>query len=359
MAVYLSMRQVREELLQHEPSGNTIATGGCTHPMLGAFFREVFGELIGSDTRWNWASVLLDQDPDQAKWRESLVDHCYRRLVAYRLERYQYDLQDAAAEVCAFWWGVQALCEWVVERLWNAYLATGQLLEAHTAVKCDLPLEIELKEAGWTDTVRLTDIDATVWRPPGSQSWYVVELGGDAMEEGHTQSIGQACLHYLLMRSAGESHYDGQGTLSLVSFLPERHEQTFPMARLEVTLKQLKARIGQAAGVIPSWLKTVQEVRTARELPRPYDQISNTLLDTLREYGAPVSMVGPPQVGHNSLRFTLIPGEGVQVAKIKQLADALRLRLRLRTAPLIDASGSEISISIERGNRPIVFYWPT
>jgi hypothetical protein len=113
------------------------------------------------------------------------------------------------------------------------------------------------------------------------------------------------------------------------------------------------------AGVVPNWLKTVHEVQTTRELPAQFEHISTTLLDTLREYGAPASLAGPPQVGHNSLRFTVIPGDGVQVAKIKQLADALRLRLRLRTAPLIDASGAEVLISIERASRPIVFYWPS
>jgi hypothetical protein len=228
MAVYLTMRQVREEILRAQSGTGEQSMHGGARRLLSAFFRDVFAELIGADARWNWSVALADQDPDPEKWRLALEDHCYRHLVAHRLDRYQEDLQSASTDVCVFWWAVQSLCEWMVDRLWHGYQMTGRLLEPRSAVKCDLPLEIELKEGGWTDTVRLTEIEETVWRPPGAQSWCVVELGFSDDETAAGDKVGQACLHYLLLRSADETRHNLGGMLAVIAFQPQRSEQTGP-----------------------------------------------------------------------------------------------------------------------------------
>jgi hypothetical protein len=357
MAVYLSLRQVREEILEGGRSPSRDALSSDAQILLAELFHDVFAELVGQDARWNWGSALGDQDPDPAKWRQSLVDHCYRRLIAHRLERHKGDLQQAGREVCLFWEAAQALCAWLVERLWAVYHVNGRLLEPQSSVRCDLPFELEIKEPGWTDAVRLTEIDETVWRAPDGDQWCAVDLAFDTPREAGPK-IGQAGLYCLLLRAAEPERKRLSGALAIMTFSPKREEQVFEAARLDATLRQIKAQIGQLAGVIPNWLKTVDDVRRPRELPPQYAQITHALLETLREFGAPARLAGPPQVAQNSLRFTVIPGEGVQVAKIKQLADALKLRLRLQNAPLIDAMGAEVLISIERANRPIVFYWP-
>lgn len=358
MAVYLSMRQVRDEICKQAGERSSSHHGPLAARLLGRFFHEIFAELVGQDARWNWSAALVDQDPQPHKWREGLIEHGYRHLVSHRLQQHRAELLSAGEEVCAFWEGVRHLCDWIVESLWKYYQDTGRLLQPHSSVICELPLELELKEAGWIDSVRLTDIDDTVWRTPGGQAWCVVEL---ALGEGRGRAdmIGQACLYHMILRATREQRRALSGPLAIMTFRPSREEQRFETAKLDATQKQLKLRIGQMAGVVPNWLKTTREPPRARELPPEYGALAKTLIDTLQEFGAAAELSGPPIVGPTSLRFSIIPGRGVPLAKVKQLADAIKLRLRLKQAPLIDGSGGQISIDIERPNRPIVFYWPS
>jgi hypothetical protein len=357
MAVYLSLRQVRNEILSERVLGSLPPPSDGAKVLLEQLFNDIFADLVGPDPRWNWSAALADQDPDPDRWQSSLIEHCYRRLVAHRLERHKAELQSAGADVCYFWVAVQALNRWVVERLWMHYQRVSGLPAPQAPVKCELPLELEVQEAGWTDSVRLTDIDESLWRAPEGNAWYAVTLDFADARDVNRNNI-QACLYYLLLRAAQDGQSRLPGSLAVATFRPDCTEQLYEAGRLDATLKQVKTRLGQFAGVVPNWLKTVSETRQHRQLPPQYSQIGNTLLETLREYGAPARLAGPPQVETNALRFTVIPGEGVQGAKIKQLADALKLRLRLKTTPLIDTSGAEVLISIERAHRPIVFYWP-
>ena len=247
MAVVLNVRRVRQALFEQAGGSQMAGDGQPSTQLLGQFFHDIFEELVDQSGPRNWVAALEDQESAQEHWRQTLSDHTYRRLVAFRLQRHQAALHSSAEQVCLFWEAVQNLCDWMVELLWTVHQSTGRLPEPESLVRSEQALELELREPGWSDAVRLVGIADAVWRVPGKNAWCVAEL---KLGQTHQQAdLGQACLYHLMLQAANGTQ--PAGTLALVSFKPRREEQLFQSARLETAQRELKHLIGQLAGVVP------------------------------------------------------------------------------------------------------------
>jgi hypothetical protein len=358
MAVYLSLRQIHEELTVMD--GKVAGNHALQPPerLLKVLFHEVFAELVGNDPRWNWAAALAEEDPSPEKWRQALLDHAYLQLIANRLQAHAPELEIAGEQVCLFWEAVRNLCDWITERLWAAYQSAHKLPKQELLEAYELPREVELKETMWKDAVRITEIADAVWRAPDKPMWCMVELSFN-QDSATADYANRANLYYLVLRNA-QTDRALAGQVAVVTFGPAPQVQVFEPAELETGHKQLKAKIGQLAGVAANPFKSMGSAPagTQRDPSADYSRLGKDLIDTLKEYGAAAELSGPPVVGDKSLQFSLIPADGVQVTKIKQLAEIIKLRLRLKETPIIDTAGGELLINIERPSSGIVFFWP-
>lgn len=386
MPIHLTVRQVRDALFLQAGGREAAGDGRASTEMLGRFFHEVFAGLVDEQGTDNWSSALAEQAPDVATWRDVLRDHAYRRLVAPRLRRQQAALHDSAEQVCQFWEAVQDLCDWIVELLWTVYERRGRLPEPQSLVQSEYTLQLELREPGWTDAVQLAGNADAVWRVPDRDVWCVAEL---KLGKTHQQAdLGQACLYHLMLQTGTRS----AGPLALVSFKPHREERLFEATQLEAAQRELKALIGQLAGVTvgrianPSGQSSdtsrqqkprpdvTREVRIANPsnhstdtLPQPevalafpapptpeHGQLGKRLIVTLREYGAPAELIGSPVVGPTFIQFRLTPARGVRVAKIVNLAEEIKVRLALQETPLIHSAAGRLVVEIQRPDRQVV-----
>ncbi len=358
MAVYLSLRQIHQELtvLDGKVAGNHAMQP--VERLLKQMFHEIFAELVGNDTRWNWAAALAEEDTSQERWRQALLDHAYLQLIAPRLQAHAAELDTAGEQICLFWEAVQNLCGWIAERLWAAYESTRHFPKQELLEAFELPQEVELKETAWKDSVRITEIADAVWRAPDRPIWCMVELSFN-QESAAADYANRANLYHLVLRNA-QTKRALAGQVAVITFAPEPRIQLFETAELEKGQKELTAKIGQLAGVAANPFRPMGSAPLGAQghTSPDYSRLGKDLLATLREYGAAAELSGPPVVGAKSLQFSLIPADGVQVTKIKQLAEIIKLRLRLKETPTIDTSGRELLINIERPSGGIVFFWP-
>ena len=204
MAVVLNVSDVRREIYRAAGAAAPSAGDGAT-PLLGVLFHEVLAELVGTDPERSLRAALRDAEREPASQSAELVRHVYQVLVGPRLANHQSHLQESGAEVLAFWSAVQAACEWLLE-LYRTARSTadidGGISPDQFLKEClfpEEPLALELRDPGWTDTVRLAGVSDLVVRLPGARPWCVVEfkLGRGAPEA----DLAQACLYHQMLQA--------------------------------------------------------------------------------------------------------------------------------------------------------------
>lgn len=390
MAVAVQVRQVREELYRAAGGPEAVGDGEPSTVLLGRLFHELFAELVDDDSPLYWPRALADAPPTLAGWQAQLIHEAYRKSVGPKLGQERAALRETTAEVLAFWEAAQGLCRWMAELLWTARefpTIREKLLSAQTGVllpdsaildlvKAEQPLTLELREPGWTDSVRLTGVADCLWRLPGQGDWCIVELKlGRGVPE---VDLGQATLYHLMLTSGpGQSrlgHEIVDRSLALVSFGPERRERVFKASELTLAAARLKDLIGQVAGVVPihgmatetfepqaasasSMMSTPARgsmTLFARESGAEDREMGQRVAATCKEFGAPIEILGEPIVGPSFVRFQVATARRVRRGALEKLAPELQMRLGLSAAPFISQAGGQMVIDVERKNREIV-----
>lgn len=356
MAVYLNMGEVRAALAG--PAAFTPAASAA--PLLARLFHEVLGGLVEGDEQLHWLAMLAEEDLCLERWQERLVAHTYRRLVAPRLSLHSAALDPMAGEVCLLWEALQNLCHWVIDGIWARYRTRGGALDTSLLARNALPREIELHEPGWSDTVRITDIEAALWSLPGAPPNCPIELriGPEALGEG----LEHACLYQLLVTAGATAASRGKavrpGALTLVSFTPARTETVFETARLELVHGALKRLIGQLAGVVPAAVPATTPAKDRGGARPDYTHLARVVLEILREHGIETRLLAPPLAQERSVQFEIALPPAVSIAHIERLSEDIKARLRLKAPPRLCAFAGRLILTVEIRTRPIVFFWP-
>ena len=379
MTVTLSVSEVRRELYRAAGSQSAAGDGQPTTRELGRLFHQIFTELLGQNPERNVKRILADADRDPASWRSTLIEHVYQHHVGPQIQGHRALLQAAAGETLSFWKAVKAACGWIAD-LSRAAAESRPHTPLRTWTLPDLidaeqQLSWELKDPEWTDAVRLQGVADVILRLPERAAWCVIEL-----KLGRTVpqvDLAQACLYYeMLSASRQEAVGESDGTLAVLSFLPEPEEKLFRLEELAQVRSRLKTLIGRLAGVLPDKKKPVppttgkppgvkptetmdpdprQTPRNRKPSQKQIDQ-GRQLVATFREYNAPLELEGEPIVGPTFLEYPVVLGRGVKVASVKSRVDEVQMRLKLAEAPIINLSGGQVSIDVQRPDRQNVLF---
>jgi DNA segregation ATPase FtsK/SpoIIIE, S-DNA-T family len=384
MAVTVTVSEVRQALYQAAGGAMDRGDGSPSLAVLGQWFHEALGKCVGDDTSPGWLTVLGEVDADLELWKQALVECAYSQFVGPRLTREQAALHDVTPQVLTFWQALQAACHWMAELSWSArperasrgaqHLAPWQTLAEWFTT--EEPLSCELREPGWSDSVRLVGVADAVVRLTSSGAWCAIEfkLG----QTSPTADLGQACLYHLMLSAAQASSASnedgaGAGTLALISFRPQRHERLFAATELAVARERLIDLIGKLAGVdaTQAVAPTVQSGPTDGSKPPPIStvrvlatvhpaeehlQLGKDLVRTLAEYGVHVSLDEPPIVGPTFLRFRITLGRGTRVHAVERHAAELQMRLALKAEPFVNRDDGRLVIDVQRPDRQTVWF---
>lgn len=396
MPVKITVSQVRDALYVGELAGNATGavtgTGTASTSLLGQWFHEVLGQLVDTDPLTGPLSALAHVDVDLNVWKQTLVTRAYTQFIGPRLTQQQATLHALTPQVLAFWEAIQAACHWLAELTWSlrpkrAATRTPIRPPWQALADCfysDEPLTCVIIEPGWTDSVQLVGIADAVVRLADSGVWCAIEfkLG----KTSPAADLGQACLYHLIL-STGESarnpHFpaltapEKGGTLALVSFQPERHEQLFSTGQMDAARQRLLDLIGTLAAVRkPSVAEASLPVATencaAREYATPQPRVSiknknepsekhrdlgKGIVKTLAEYKVDVALDETGiVVGASFLRFPIVLGKGTMVSAVERRAPELQMRLGLKAEPFISRDAGRLVIDVQRPDRKIVHF---
>jgi hypothetical protein len=342
MAVLLQVREVHDALYRTSGGSSGAGDGAPSILLLGRLFHDVFAGLVGPDPRTNLETALTEVDPEIEPRQRAVLRHVYERLVGPRLGRHRASLHHAAAQVVTFWQAVEELCDWLLA-----------LHDAGGLVTPAGPLDVELRDPHWSDTVRLVGIPDALVHIPNTERWCVVELKlGRTSPEA---DLAQTCLYHLMLSvlgAGGSGRTAAQSALALVSFEPCRRDRLFETDELGDVQRTLHELIGRLAGVLPEPAPTGEAIRPpARPGEALHPELGERLVAALAEYGAVVHLDGPPIAGPTFLRFPLALGPGMKVATIQNRVDELRIRLGLDAPPRIGIEGGRMVIDLQRPDR--------
>lgn len=382
MPVTLTVSQVRDALYVGERS--TLAEAGTpTTAVLGQWFHEGLTRLADDDACNGPLGMLADVDADLDVWKETLVQAAYEQCVGPRLTRHQAALHESAEQVMNYWQAMQAACHWFAELCWSLRpdRPSRRLPPAppwRTLADClqtEQPLACELREPGWTDSVRLIGVADAVVRLDGRSVWCVVEF-----KSGRTSPVadlGQACLYHMML-SAGSSLEDqlrsSVGSLALVSFSPQRQELLFSEEELTEARERLLELIGRLAGVIepkppsPPDDAGTPPAATTFSADEPgvnrsgivaderYLEMGRQIVRTFDEYGVKVTLNHPIIAGPTFVQFPIVLGRGTKVVAVERRTAELQVRLGLQAEPFISRDGGRLVVDVQRPDRQIVTF---
>jgi DNA segregation ATPase FtsK/SpoIIIE, S-DNA-T family len=370
MPVTITVSQIRDALYRADSGTTAGEEGGATTALLGQWFHECLGFLVSSDAPASPLDALSEVVADPEVWKATLAERAYAVFVGPRLTGRQALLHEAAPQVLQFWQAVQSACHWLAELSWAVKSGRPSRRASPPApwqsladvISSEEPLACEIREPGWSESVLLVGVADAVVRLAQTGAWCAIEF-----KSGRTSpeaDLGQACLYHLLLSNA-EQTFDGKpaetGTLALVSFRPQRHEQLFEAAELEAAKTRLMALIGKLAGVdtgAPAFpAGSVQPARPEqREAEAPHLELGQNLVRTLAEYGVDVDLGHPISAGAAFLRFPITMGRGTKVRAIERLAPELQVRLALKAEPFIDREDGRLVIDVQRPDRQTVYF---
>ena len=363
MPVTLTVSQVRDALYRADRSDEGRGDGSPSTAMLGSWFHQWLGGLIGDSSPAGPLARLAELDKDLELWKETLVADAYARFLGPRLTRHQAVLHGHSLEVMSLWRAMQEACGWLAELVWNvrpknASRRSEQQAAWHAAAdwfETEEPLSCELREPGWSDSVRLVGVADAVVRLSNTDHWCAIEF-----KLGQTSpavDLGQACLYHTMLSAAsnGRAVASDDGTLALLSFRPERNEQLFTASELKVSRERLVALIGKLAGVDAAQIDENRSPPVAAPT-QEHLELGRGLVETLAEYGVDVSLDEPIIVGPAFVRFPIALGRGTTVKQVQKYPEELRVRLKLDADPLIILDGRGLSIDVQRPDRETIFF---
>lgn len=430
MPVLLTVRDVRDALYQARDRSGRDSDQPAFTAQLGTWFHECLAELTSEGTGPGIRKLLADTAPQLDLWKQTLARMAFDRCVAPRLTRESAALQNASVQVLAYWQAVRAACDWLTELCWAVHesRAEGTSLRSGSAwlaltdlLTTEEPLRCELREPHWTNSVQLAGVADAILQPAMNGPWCVLEFKlGECSPEA---DLGQACLYHLMLSQSALSNDDrgsgpqwtrDAGSLALVRFNPQRHEQLFNMSDLQAARGPLLELIGRLAGVLPgqspaksaaarvagatSTIKTAPGVTTGtpasavadrRSSPesvaksRPAEPLSSgsatersaaspataaavaeaqeahrrlgqNLIKALAEYGVQVVLECDPIAGPSFLRFPLSLGRGQKVKAVKNLSAELQVRLHLAAEPFVELERGQLVVDVQRLDRQMV-----
>ncbi|MFN9218626.1 MAG: FtsK/SpoIIIE domain-containing protein [Planctomyces sp.] len=407
MAVTLTVSEVRDALYQ----ADRVAGGEpslATTALLGRWFHEGLSFLVSRDSAAGLLGVLAAGPADLTSWKLTARARLYESVVGPRLTRSCALLRESASQVLVFWQAMQAAADWFAELAWHVQLEwrrghqlpgvggrrgveqpVWQLLAE--CFESEVPVECELSDPAWSDTVRLVGIADWVCRPAGVDRWCVVEFKtGSTSPEA---DLGQACLYHLILGELSRRRglaLDAGGALALIRFAPERHELLLTVEQLESVRGKLLALIGRLAGVSSGGAPgaavsaagaagavsgaqqrgggalsaagggTVVSSGAAarRNLKSSTDcgELGRRIVAAFREYGVLVTLDDEVVVGPSFIRFTLIPGLGPRVTAIEQRSAELQIRLGLGAEPFISRGRGRLVLDVQRPDRQVITF---
>jgi S-DNA-T family DNA segregation ATPase FtsK/SpoIIIE len=395
MPVTITVSEVRRALYLAAGAQSAGGDGSPSVGVLGQWFHDAIGWLVEERQGVNTLAILADVDEDLEIWKQTLVTRAYSQFVGPRLTAHHAAFHDLAPQVLSFWKAMQAACQWLAELAWSVRPPRATRTGSRPApwetlaewLSTEEPLSCELKEPGWSDSVKLIGIADAIIRLKGlttsggsmrHQAWCAIEfkLG----QTSPAADLGQACLYHLMLSAANEQSASpgaehsvaDDGMLALISFRPERHEQLFDAASLASARPRLVDLIGKLAGVdstqIVAPLGKTGPVHPLPAVPksnvpqftRPtaeHLRLGEELVGTLTtEYDIAVSLDGPPIVGPTFLRFPIKLGRKMKVAAVQRRVEELQLRLRLKRAPFIAIEEGSFVIDIQRPDPQMVMF---
>ena len=379
MPVTVTVSQIREALYRADRTAGS-EPAAATTGLLGRWFHEALSYLVSREPRGGLLGVLAAGPADLESWKSLATARLYEDVVGPRLTRNCALLQESAGQVLMFWQAMREAAEWFAELAWRSHAglqrgrrevlqpAWQQLSECFAS---EVPLECELSDPSWSDTVRLVGIADWVCRPTGVDRWCVVEFKtGRGSPEA---DLGQVCLYHLILQElsrSGDLAAGYSGALALIRFSPQRTELLLTADQLSVVRVRLLALIGHLAGVScgavgeaadvagPERVSGAPVAAVRRNLQTETDcaELGRRIVGTFREYGVQVSLADEVVVGPAFLRFTVIPGVGTRVTAIEQRAAELQIRLGFSAEPFISRDQGRLVLDVQRPDRQTIFF---
>ncbi|MDB5340832.1 MAG: Cell division protein FtsK [Planctomycetaceae bacterium] len=369
MPVTLTVSQIRDALYRADGMTDARGEGAASTAILGTWFHEGLGWLVGSTAPGSPLAMLDEVDANLDVWKKVLVDQTYARFVGPRLTQQNAALHDVALQVGSFWQAMQAACHWVAELTWRLAQERKSFREQLRApwqelaacISTEEPLVCEIREAGWSDSVRMIGIADAVVRRTDIGAWCAIEI-----KLGRTSpavDLGQACLYHMILSAAANAdessvtavHVGSLGSLALVSFQPELHERVFSAQDLKMVKQRLLDVIGKLAGVTESAPIKV-ELRKRVVPSDAHLTLGRGLVKTLHDYGVSVELNEPIIVGPTFLRFPIKLGRGTKVSAAEKLTAELQVHLKLEAEPFISRELGQLVIDVQRKDREKIYF---
>lgn len=366
MSVTLTVSQVRDALYRADGMTDARGSGAASTAVLGTWFHEGLLWLVGNSGPGSALAMLGEVDENLDVWKKTLVEQIYVQFVGPRLTQQHAALHDVAQQVGSFWQAMQAACHWVAELTWRLAQERKSFREKLRApwqelaecIATEEPLVCELREPGWSDSVRLVGIADAVVRRADSGAWCAIEI-----KLGRTSpavDLGQACLYHMILsctveEDPGDSTDGHLGSLALVSFQPDLHERIFSAHDLKLVKQRLLDVIGKLAGVTEA--VTVKPAMPKPDLPSDeHRALGRGIVKTFQDYGVAVELESPIIVGPTFLRFPVKLGRGTKVSSVEKLTAELQVQLKLNAEPFISRELGQLVIDVQRKDRKTIHF---
>jgi S-DNA-T family DNA segregation ATPase FtsK/SpoIIIE len=372
MTLQLSVADVRAALARAAGSNN----GGSGEPsnlLLGRLFHEMFADLVSTDPVRSGLRVLAEGGSDSKRVNEQLLDHAWRRVLAPRLRRNAAVLQASSAQVLMLWKATQNLTSWLTAIVGELLAQSPEMRagweQLERALQAEVPLECELREPGWSESVRLSGFADSVLRAPGRDTFCAVELKlGRATP---VVDLGQAALYHLMLaRSSGRAP---QSALALMRFSPELEEHVVAEESLTPAINRLVELIGSLAGVAhgdadaPAHQPRTREIPSTQSADAPatstngagadkYAELGKRLVRAYREHGIGIETRAEAGVGPRFLRFDVRLTPGMRVDGVRRRTREVQHRLELKAEPMIVQESGRLYIDLERPDPDTVLF---
>jgi len=346
--VELTISDVRRALWREMPGADP--GGESSNPLLGQIFHEATAELLGDDPALRWQGALDEETLGDAA---VLQEHIYEKLLGPKLTGRQGALHEAGGELLALWKAADELSRWLSSLLTDAQrqgrIRFDKKARQWTGDPLCLPeqsLTWDVIEPSWQAPVRVSGIADSLWKNPATGRWCVVEY---KLGRGSRQvDIAQVCLYHEMLAASGMADQDG--AVALIAFKPEREETFFQGADLLEVKTELRRLIGSLAGVTGGVNPVVPPVSDE------VSAASQKLVETYRQYGVEVILMGEPLVGPSFIRFGVMPGRRVKVGDIKKREEELQVHMNLETPPMIHTDRGRLVIDVKRAKPvPVLF----
>ncbi|MBN1107023.1 MAG: hypothetical protein JXL84_26705, partial [Deltaproteobacteria bacterium] len=361
MTVTLSVHDVRDHIRRAGSSGIS-RPGQSSNVLLGRIFHEVAADLARADPGENVFSLFENLDFQRDVWLSRLVSQTYEKLLGPRLARDQARLHGASEGVLHLWAAIQSLCGWLVDLAWEAMNPTGRKRalswdDLRMALRAEVPLEVDLRVPGWSESVRLTGIADSLLRLPRTGSWCVQEykLGRTSPEA----DLAQVCLYHLILVQTSPQRKRSRGrsrnrALALISFRPEVEERLFSEEEIATVQEKLLDLIGHLAGFFGK--RSLPAGGPEWKVPDAMGELGRKVIEVFTEYGRPVETAGGAVAGPAFFRLPILLGRGVKLEQIQRLGREVQVRVGFEKRPIIGVDRGRVVVDIERPDRQTVHF---